>query len=42
MADNKVNHLLRSLSSKADFKLNSQTIEIFGLCPNCQPGESDE
>ena len=42
MADNKINHLLSELSQKAKFTLNSKTIELFGLCPNCELGESNE
>jgi Fur family zinc uptake transcriptional regulator len=42
IADNRVNTLLETLSDKADFKLKSQSIELFGLCPNCEPGDNDE
>ena len=42
IADNRVNTLLETLSDKADFKLKSQSIELFGLCPNCEPGVKDE
>jgi Fur family zinc uptake transcriptional regulator len=42
VADNRVNSLLENLSDKANFTLSTQTIELFGLCPNCEPGESDE
>lgn len=42
MADNKVNDLLESLSGKAKFKTKHQTIELTGLCPNCEPRETNE
>ena len=42
ITDNKVNNLLGNLTDKAKFKLNSQTIELFGLCPNCESGDNDE
>jgi Fur family zinc uptake transcriptional regulator len=42
IADNRVNTLLEGLSDKANFKPKSQTIELFGLCPNCEPGDNDE
>ena len=42
IADIRVNVLLESLCDKVDFKHESQTIEIFGCCPNCKSGVIDE
>ncbi|MBT4929159.1 MAG: hypothetical protein HON20_04510, partial [Cellvibrionales bacterium] len=42
IADNRVNTLLETLSDKANFKPKSQTVELFGLCPNCEPGDNNE
>ena len=42
IADNRVNTLLETLSDKANFKPKSQTVELFGLCPNCESGDNDE
>jgi Fur family zinc uptake transcriptional regulator len=42
MADNRVNSLLENLSEMVNFKHKSQIIEIFGYCPNCESGDSDE
>jgi len=42
MADNQVNSLIETLTEKSKFKLQSKTIELFGLCPNCDAGENDE
>lgn len=42
VADNRVNSLLENVCDKATFTLENQTIELFGLCPNCEPGASDE
>ncbi|MCS5587516.1 MAG: transcriptional repressor [Porticoccaceae bacterium] len=42
VADKQINKLLETLSHKANFKLQTRTIELFGLCPNCELGEADE
>ena len=42
MADNRVNRLLEELTQKANFTLNNKNIELFGLCPNCEPGDGNE
>lgn len=42
IADTRVNVLLESLCDKVDFKHETQTIEIFGCCPNCKSGVIDE
>ncbi|MDC3263916.1 MAG: Fur family transcriptional regulator [Porticoccaceae bacterium] len=35
VAHNGINDLLQKASDKANFTLQSQTLELFGLCPNC-------
>ncbi len=35
VAHNGLNELLQKASDKADFTLQSQALELFGLCPNC-------
>jgi Fur family zinc uptake transcriptional regulator len=42
VADNQINRLLTELSHKTNFTLNNQTIELFGLCPNCELEASNE
>lgn len=42
MADNRVNSLLENLCDMVNFKHKRQIIEIFGYCPNCEPGDGDE
>jgi Fur family zinc uptake transcriptional regulator len=42
VSDKRVNNLLEAITDKVGFKLHSQTIELFGLCPNCESGDSDE
>ena len=42
VSDKKVNNLLSAITEKVGFTLRSQSIELFGLCPNCEPGDSDE
>ncbi|MGB2102620.1 MAG: Fur family transcriptional regulator [Porticoccaceae bacterium] len=42
IAESRVNSLLESLCDKVDFKPETQTIEIFGCCPNCEPGVNNE
>jgi len=42
VAHNSLNELLQKASDKANFTLQDQTLELFGLCPNCSlaaPGE---
>lgn len=41
VSDKRVNNLLEAITDKVGFKLHTQTIELFGLCPNCEPGDSD-
>lgn len=41
VADRQVNQLLDSISRKINFKLNSQSIELFGRCPNCRAGDTN-
>jgi|TARA_B110000967_G_scaffold142378_1_gene145579 Fur family zinc uptake transcriptional regulator len=36
---NSINELLKSASEKANFTLQDQSIELFGLCPSCSPQE---
>jgi Fur family zinc uptake transcriptional regulator len=36
VSDRKTNQLLQEICQKANFKLNSQIIELFGICPNCE------
>ncbi len=35
VAHNTINDLLQSISDKAHFTLKSQSLELFGLCPQC-------
>lgn len=35
VADNTINGLLRSTCDKVNFTLQKQTLELFGLCPQC-------
>ncbi len=35
VAHNTINDLLQSASDKANFTLQSQSLELFGLCPQC-------
>lgn len=35
VAHNSLNELLQKASDKANFTLQSQALELFGLCPNC-------
>ena len=37
VAHNSLNDLLQRASDKANFTLQDQTLELFGLCPNCSP-----
>ena len=42
IADQQINQLLADRCDKTHFKLRTKTIELFGLCPNCTSGDSDE
>ena len=45
LALNSVNELLKSTCDKANFTLDEQSIELYGLCPNCsiqEPGAGTE
>lgn len=42
IADQQINQLFEDRTNKSSFKLRTKTIELFGLCPNCNPGGSDE
>lgn len=35
VAHNSINGLIKSASAKANFTLQDQSLELFGLCPNC-------
>ena len=35
VSHNSINDLLQSASDKANFTLQGQSLELFGLCPNC-------
>jgi len=35
IAHGALNDVLQNASEKAEFKLESQNIELFGLCPQC-------
>lgn len=41
VAHNTINGLLQSASDKANFTLQSQTLELFGLCPQCSSNPDD-
>jgi Fur family zinc uptake transcriptional regulator len=36
-----INDLLQTASDKANFTLQSQTLELFGLCPQCASTENE-
>lgn len=40
VADRQVNQLLESISNRVSFKLDRQSVELFGLCPNCDTGHT--
>ena len=42
VSDKKTNRLLSELSQQANFKLNSQIIELFGVCANCARKDKDK
>lgn len=42
IADPQINQLFEDRCEKLNFKLRTQSIELFGLCPNCASGVSNE
>jgi Fur family zinc uptake transcriptional regulator len=42
VAHNSINDLLVSASEKANFTLQEQSLELFGLCPNCSSDQDAE
>ena len=42
VAHNSINDLLISASEKANFTLQEQSLELFGLCPNCSSDHDAE
>lgn len=42
IADQQINQLFVDRTNKTNFKLRTKIIELFGLCPNCAPVDSDQ
>ena len=42
VAHNSINDLLQSASEKANFTLQDQSLELFGLCPNCSESQDTD
>lgn len=42
IADPQINQLFEDRCEKLNFKLRTQSFELFGLCPNCASGASNE
>ena len=42
VAHSSINDLLQNASEKANFTLQSQSLELFGLCPNCSQSQGKD
>jgi Fur family zinc uptake transcriptional regulator len=41
VADNNINEQLSGISEKINFTLQDQSLELYGLCPNCSPKQQE-